>query len=93
MSSRREQFRAVLAGGECVHPSSVFDPLLGADGGGYRLRDRHVRGSIASLTVLGAPDIIVVTLSEFADQIRRITRGGISRCWWMPITATATRIT
>jgi carboxyvinyl-carboxyphosphonate phosphorylmutase len=31
-------------------------------------------GSIASATVLGAPDLIVVTLSEFADQLRRITR-------------------
>ena len=33
-------------------------------------------GSVASLTVLGAPDIIVLTLSEFADQARRICRGG-----------------
>jgi carboxyvinyl-carboxyphosphonate phosphorylmutase len=32
-------------------------------------------GSIASGTVLGAPDLIVLTLTEFADQIRRITRG------------------
>jgi carboxyvinyl-carboxyphosphonate phosphorylmutase len=32
-------------------------------------------GSIASGTVLGAPDIIVLTLTEFAEQIRRITRG------------------
>ena len=33
-------------------------------------------GSIASLTVLGAPDIIVLTLTEFADQARRICRAG-----------------
>jgi carboxyvinyl-carboxyphosphonate phosphorylmutase len=31
-------------------------------------------GSTASLTVLGAPDLIVLTLSEFADQARRICR-------------------
>lgn len=31
-------------------------------------------GSIASLTVLGAPDAILLTLTEFADQARRICR-------------------
>lgn len=33
-------------------------------------------GSTASLTVLGAPDIIVLTLTEFAEQARRICRAG-----------------
>lgn len=33
-------------------------------------------GSIASLTVLGAPDLIVLTLSEFAGQAHRICRAG-----------------
>ncbi|MFQ5626522.1 MAG: oxaloacetate decarboxylase, partial [Methyloligellaceae bacterium] len=33
-------------------------------------------GSVASLTVLGAPDHIVITMSEFADQCRRICRAG-----------------
>jgi carboxyvinyl-carboxyphosphonate phosphorylmutase len=33
-------------------------------------------GSTASLTVLGAPDIIVLTLSEFAGQAYRINRAG-----------------
>ena len=33
-------------------------------------------GSIASGTVLGAPDYVVLTLSEFAEQIYRICRAG-----------------
>src|SRR6266404_5233103 len=33
-------------------------------------------GSTASLTVLGAPDLIVLTLSEFAGQAYRINRAG-----------------
>jgi carboxyvinyl-carboxyphosphonate phosphorylmutase len=33
-------------------------------------------GSIASFTVLGAPDIIVLTLTEFAQQTYRINRAG-----------------
>ncbi len=31
-------------------------------------------GSVASLTVLGAPDLIVLTLTEFAEQAYRIGR-------------------
>jgi len=33
-------------------------------------------GSVASLTILGAPDHIVITMTEFADQCRRICRSG-----------------
>ncbi|MEM1299677.1 MAG: isocitrate lyase/PEP mutase family protein, partial [Pseudomonadota bacterium] len=33
-----------------------------------------VGGSSASLAVLGAPDLIVMTLTEFADQCRRMSR-------------------
>ena len=33
-------------------------------------------GSVASMTVLGAPDLIILTLSEFAHQAYRINRAG-----------------
>ena len=33
-------------------------------------------GSVAAMTVLGAPDLIVLTLSEFAHQAYRINRAG-----------------
>ncbi|MBV9250003.1 MAG: isocitrate lyase/PEP mutase family protein, partial [Acetobacteraceae bacterium] len=33
-------------------------------------------GSIGSFTVLGAPDLIVLTLTEFAQQVYRINRAG-----------------
>ncbi len=33
-------------------------------------------GSIASFTVLGAPDIVMLTLTEFAQQVYRINRAG-----------------
>ena len=74
ITDRRQRFRAVLAGDVCVHPGSVFDPMsariaeeLGFEVGMYA-------GSTASLTVLGAPDLILLTLTEFADQARRICR-------------------
>ena len=74
LHERRMRFRAVLEGEACIHPGSVFDPISAriAEDLGFELG--MFAGSIASLTVLGAPDIVVLTLSEFADQIRRIAR-------------------
>ena len=48
-------------------------------------------GSIGSGTVLGAPDLVVLTLTEFAEQIRRMRGGAICHSWWTRTTATATR--
>lgn len=75
LRDRRARFRAVLNGDQCVRPASVYDPLSAriATEIGYEVG--MFAGSVASLTVLGAPDLIVLTLSEFADQIRRISRG------------------
>jgi oxaloacetate decarboxylase len=76
LSERRRAFRAILAGDACIHPGSVFDPISArlAEDIGFELG--MFAGSIASLTVLGAPDLVTLTLSEFADQIRRITGAG-----------------
>jgi oxaloacetate decarboxylase len=75
-TDRRKRFRALLAGERCVHPGSVFDPISAriAEDLGFELG--MFAGSTASLTVLGAPDLIVLTLSEFAGQAYRINRAG-----------------
>jgi carboxyvinyl-carboxyphosphonate phosphorylmutase len=75
-TDRRRRFRAVLDGNRCVHPGSVFDPISAriAEDLGFELG--MFAGSTASLTVLGAPDLIVLTLSEFAGQAYRINRAG-----------------
>jgi oxaloacetate decarboxylase len=75
-TDRRQRLRAVLAGPACVHPGSVFDPISARIAEDLGFEIGMFAGSIAALTVLGAPDIIVITLSEFADQVRRITRAG-----------------
>src|SRR5580765_4893366 len=75
-SERRERFRAVLSGPKCVHPGSVFDPLSARIAEDLGFEVGMFAGSIASLTVLGAPDIIVLTLTEFAEQAHRICRAG-----------------
>jgi len=73
---RRERFRALLAGNRCVHPGSVFDPISARIAEDLGFEIGMFAGSIASFTVLGAPDLVVLTLTEFAEQIRRITRAG-----------------
>jgi len=72
---RRKQYRRVLESNACVHPASVFDPMSARMAASLGFEVGMFAGSIASGTVLGAPDLVVLTLTEFADQIRRITRG------------------
>jgi carboxyvinyl-carboxyphosphonate phosphorylmutase len=73
-SKRREAFRALFAGDRCIHPGSVFDPLSARIAQELGFEAGMFAGSVASLTVLGAPDLIVLTLSEFAGQATRINR-------------------
>jgi len=75
-TERRERFRAILSGGECVNPASVFDPISARIAEDLGFEAGMFAGSTASLTVLGAPDLIVLTLSEFAAQALRINRAG-----------------
>jgi carboxyvinyl-carboxyphosphonate phosphorylmutase len=73
-TGRREAFRAHLETDHCLVPASIFDAFSAriAEDLGYEIG--MVGGSTASLAVLGAPDLIVLTLTEFAEQARRISR-------------------
>jgi carboxyvinyl-carboxyphosphonate phosphorylmutase len=73
-TQKRQAFRAVLAGTRCLYPASVFDPISARLAEDIGFETAMMAGSIASQTVLGAPDLIVLTLTEFADQARRINR-------------------
>jgi len=75
-TERRQRFRAVLGGARCVHPGSVSDPISARIAEDLGFEVGMFAGSVASLAVLGAPDHIVLTLSEFADQAYRICRAG-----------------
>jgi len=72
--NRRQQFRAQLSTNKCVHPASVFDPVSARIAESLEFETGMFAGSVASLTVLGDPDLILLTLSEFADQAYRINR-------------------
>ena len=71
---RRDALRSILSGSTCVRPGSVYDAIsiriaedLGFEVGMFG-------GSVASLAVLGDPDVALITLTELAEQMRRMSR-------------------
>jgi len=73
-TARRERLRAILSGSSCILPASVHDPLSARIAADLGFEAAMLAGSVASLAVLGAPDLILITLTEFAEQARRIVR-------------------
>lgn len=73
-TEQRQRFRAILNGTACLSPASVYDPLSArvAECVGYKLG--ILAGSVSSNTTLAAPDLILLTLTDFADQVRRMMR-------------------
>src|SRR4051812_33472358 len=72
----RERARAILNGTECVSPASVYDALSArvASLAGFELG--LLSGSIASASTIAGPDLVLITLTEFADLVRRVVRAG-----------------
>jgi oxaloacetate decarboxylase len=75
-TERRERFRAILSGNRCVHPGSVYDAISARIAEDLGFEVGMFSGSIGSMSVLGAPDLVVLTLTEFAGQANRICRAG-----------------
>jgi oxaloacetate decarboxylase len=71
---RREALRAILKGSACIRPGSVYDAtsIRIAQDIGFELG--MFGGSVASLAVLGDPDITLITLTELCEQMRRMSR-------------------
>jgi carboxyvinyl-carboxyphosphonate phosphorylmutase len=71
---RRDALRSILSGSACVRPGSVYDAIsirLAEDIG---FEVGMFGGSVASLAVLGDPDSALITLTELAEQMRRMSR-------------------
>ena len=73
-TERRERLRELLAGPVCLSPATVYNALSArvAESVGYEIG--LLSGSVSAATLLAAPDMALQTLSEFADQVRCITR-------------------
>jgi len=73
-TEQRKKFRALIGGPKAYNPASVFDPIsaLIAQSVGYEIG--LLAGSGVSALTLAAPDLCVHTITEYADQVRRIKR-------------------
>jgi carboxyvinyl-carboxyphosphonate phosphorylmutase len=71
---RRDALRLILTGSRCIRPGSVYDAISIriAEDLGFELG--MFGGSVASLAVLGDPDVTLITLTEIAEQMRRMSR-------------------
>jgi carboxyvinyl-carboxyphosphonate phosphorylmutase len=71
---RRAELRSILSGSSCVRPGSVYDAtsIRIAENLGFEVG--MFGGSVASLAVLGDPDVTLITLTELAEQMRRMSR-------------------
>src|SRR5260370_42269740 len=63
-TERRERFRALLAGNRCVHTGSVSDAISARIAEDLGFEVGIFSRSIGSMSVLGAPDLVVLTLTE-----------------------------
>jgi len=63
----RQAFRALLHGTGCKFAASVFDPISVRMASDLGFEVAIQGGSVASLQVLGAPDISLLTLDEYAE--------------------------
>lgn len=76
-TARRERYRElIIHGSQCLHPGSVFDAISARIAEDLGFEVGMFAGSIGSFSVLGNPDLILLTLSEFAAQAYRINRAG-----------------
>jgi carboxyvinyl-carboxyphosphonate phosphorylmutase len=71
---RREVLRTILNGRSCIHPGSVYDAISIRIAEDLGFQVGMFGGSVASLAVLGDPDVTLITLTELAEQMRRMSR-------------------
>ncbi|MGO4717192.1 isocitrate lyase/PEP mutase family protein [Bradyrhizobium sp. 2TAF24] len=73
---RRAIFRTVLGGPAVVRPGSVYDAVSARIAADLGFEIGILGGSAAALAILGEPDLVLITLTELVEQVRRITRAG-----------------
>ncbi|MDT9632668.1 MULTISPECIES: isocitrate lyase/PEP mutase family protein [Pseudomonas] len=70
----RKTFGDLLHGTACKFAASVFDPISVRMASDLGFEVAIQGGSVASLQVLGAPDIALLTLDEYVEQVSRVGR-------------------
>jgi carboxyvinyl-carboxyphosphonate phosphorylmutase len=73
-SEPRAKLRALLLGDKCALMATVFDPISARIAQEIGFEAGLMGGSLVSHAVLGAPDLIILTLTELAEQVLRASR-------------------
>lgn len=71
---RRTAFRDLLQGDKATQMVSVFDPISARMAQDLGFECGLMGGSLVSTLLLGAPDVILLTLTELAGQVTRSAR-------------------
>src|ERR1700744_2213193 len=71
---RREKLRSILSTPRCIRPGSVYAAISIRIAEDIGFEVGMFGGSVASLAVLGDPDVALITLTELCEQMRRMSR-------------------
>ena len=74
-TERRERFRTVLAGNQCIYPAPVFEATSAWIAQDLGFEVGFMAGGVPEAAELCVPsDLVLLTLSELTQQVRRICR-------------------
>jgi len=68
------KLRELLNDGNCYNPATIFNPLSARLAGDVGFKLGIIPGKIISLDYLSEPDLMLLTLSELTDTVRRIAK-------------------
>ncbi|MBC6427668.1 MAG: isocitrate lyase/PEP mutase family protein [Cellvibrionales bacterium] len=66
--------RHTLAQPDCLVAASVYDPMSARIAADLGFELGIMAGSVAAMTIAGAPDLALVSMGELAEQVRRTCR-------------------
>ena len=72
--SLNAKLRELLNDGNCYNPATIFNPLSARLSGDVGFKLGIIPGKIISLDYLSEPDLMLLTLSELTDTVRRIAK-------------------
>ena len=68
------RLRELLIDGNCYNPATIFNPLSARLAGDVGFKLGIIPGKIVALDYLSEPDLMLLTLSELTDTVRRIAK-------------------
>ena len=74
INNANESLRKTLSEASCVHPATVFDPMSGKIAESLNYKVGIVPGMVMSLNLLSVPDLMLLSITELSDAVRRIKR-------------------